>query len=171
MSHHHFLQYNKRVNYRFIKNPKTVKSSAGFTLIEILVAIGILTILSGMGWLALSNLQPSLKLSAVARDLTSDLRYSQQLAVTEQINYGVRFSSSTAQYYLDKFGTTTQTLFSKSLPSGISFCQITGLSDGEAAIFNPYGAVLLVGSVCLSNDKGQTKIIEIKPSGFVKIQQ
>ncbi len=143
----------------------------GFTLIEILVAIGILAILSIVSWAALSSLQPSLKLSAASRDLTSDLRYSQQLAVTEQINYGISFSTTSAHYYLDRFGTTTQTLSSKSLPSGISFCQITGLFDGEAAIFNPYGAVLIAGSVCLSNTKGQTKIIEVKPSGFVKIQQ
>ncbi|MDD4989803.1 MAG: hypothetical protein PHW31_00635 [Candidatus Pacebacteria bacterium] len=44
MSHHHFLQYNKRVNYRFIKNPKTVKSGAGFTLVEAIVAIGVVII-------------------------------------------------------------------------------------------------------------------------------
>ncbi len=154
-----------------MKSEKLKIKKSGFTLIEILVAIGILAILSSVSWTAFSNLQPSLKLSAVSRDLTSDLRYSQQLAVTEQINYGVSFNTTSAQYYLDRFGTTTQSLFLKSLPSGISFCQITGLSDGEAAIFNPYGAVLVAGSVCLSNDKGQNKIIEIKPSGFVKIQQ
>ncbi len=143
----------------------------GFTLIEIMMVIGILAILSTVGWTVFNNFQPALELSAVARNLTSDLRYVQQLAVTEQINHGIGFSATTKSYQLYKFGATTQELVNRVLPSVISFCQITGLSDGSLAIFNPYGAVLVAGSVCLANSKGQSKIVDIKPSGFVKIQQ
>ncbi|MDD4989802.1 MAG: hypothetical protein PHW31_00630 [Candidatus Pacebacteria bacterium] len=41
MNHYHFLQHNKRANCRFIKNPKTVKSGAGFTIVEVLISTAI----------------------------------------------------------------------------------------------------------------------------------
>ena len=141
----------------------------GFTLIEIMVTIGIIAILSSVSWVGFKNYQPSLTLSVASRDLTTDLRFIQQLSITQQINHGIFFNTSTNEYQLEKFGTTTEVLLLKTLPADIIFCEITGLS-GAQAIFNPYGAVVYSGSVCLANNKGQTKIIDIKPSGFVKIQ-
>ena len=141
----------------------------GFTLIEIIVAIGIIVVLSSVSWVGFKNYQPNLALSAISRDITTDLRLSQQLSITQQINHGIFFNTSTNEYQLEKFGTTTEVLLLKQLPTNIIFCEITGLS-GSKAVFNPYGSVAYSGSVCLSNSKGQTKIIDIKPSGFVKIQ-
>mgnify|MGYP001599392393 CR=1 FL=1 len=148
---------------------KNEKLKKGFTLIEIMVVIGIMAVLGSVSWAGFVKYQPSLALSAVSRDLVSDLRLSQQLSVTEQINHGIFISISTNEYQLKKFAGTTETLFSKHLPSGISFCEITGLSEGYA-IFNPYGSTAFPGVVCLVNIKGQIEKIEIKPSGFVKIQ-
>ncbi len=141
----------------------------GFTLTEIIVTIGIVFILAGTSWVAIANYQPTMALNAVARDLVSDLRLAQQLSVSEQVNHGVFINLNTNQYQLDKFSATTETLFVKNLPTSIIFCSITGLSNGYAT-FNPYGSVAFSGGVCLSNTRGQTKNIEIKPSGFVKIQ-
>lgn len=137
---------------------------------EIVVVIGILAVLCSVSWTVFNNFQPALQLNALSRNLTSDLRYMQQMAVTEQINHGVGFSTTTNTYRLLRFSTTTQELANKALPLEISFCQIAGLSSGAMAIFNPYGAVLASGSICLVNSRGQNKIVEIKPSGFVKIQ-
>lgn len=150
-------------------NKKQTINSRGFTLMEILATIGIIAILSSVSWAVLKNFQPSLALSSISRDLVSDLRLAQQLSVSEQINHGVFISTSTNEYHLKKFATTTETLLSKQLPSGISFCEIMGLYEGYV-IFNPYGSALYPGSICLSNSKGQSEIIDIKPSGFVKIQ-
>lgn len=142
----------------------------GFTLIEIMVVIAIIALVSSVSWVALNNYRPSLELRAVARNIATDLRLAQQLSVSEQINHGIFFDLDNKKYQLKKFGTVTQDIFSKNLPSIVNFCGITGLSTGNYAIFNPYGAVLATGSVCLVSSNGQQKIIEIKPSGFVKIQ-
>lgn len=141
----------------------------GFTLIEIMVAIGIIAVLSSISWAGFVRYQPSMVLSAVARDLTTDLRLSQQLSMTEQINHGIFFNTSTNEYQLRKFSTTTIVLLTKRLPNSIIFCEITGLSSAQV-VFNPYGSVAFSGSVCLANNKGQSKIVDIKPSGFVKIR-
>lgn len=143
--------------------------SRGFTLMEIMVAIGILLIVSGISWASFVKYQPSLALTAASRGLTTDLRLSQQLSITEQINHGIFFNISANEYQLEKFDTETVVLSVKKLPTNVVFCEITGLPDNHA-IFNPYGSVLYSGSVCLANNRGQSKIIDIKPSGFVKIQ-
>lgn len=141
----------------------------GFTLMEIMVIIGIMIILTSTSWVAIASYQPTMTLNAASRDLVSDLRLAQQLSVSEQINHGVFINTITKQYQLDRFSAVTETLFLKNLPSSISFCGINGLVN-DYVIFNPYGSVIMAGSICLSNIKGQTKNIEIKPSGFVKIQ-
>ncbi|MDD5738726.1 MAG: prepilin-type N-terminal cleavage/methylation domain-containing protein [Candidatus Pacebacteria bacterium] len=150
-------------------NIKQTTNNKGFTLIEIMVAIGIVLILSGISWAGFIKYQPSLALSAIARSLTTDLRSVQQLAVTEQINHGIFFNISNNQYQLEKINAGTVILSVKNLPANVVFCGITGLFENRAE-FNPYGSALYSGSVCLTNANGQTKIIDIKPSGFVKIQ-
>ncbi|MBZ9572723.1 prepilin-type N-terminal cleavage/methylation domain-containing protein [Patescibacteria group bacterium] len=149
-----------------IQNSKFKNS---FTLIELLVVISVIGIIAGISWGSVRALQPSLRLGSIVRDLSTDLRSAQRLAVTEQVNHGVRFSTSTCQYQIIRYGTTKKNIFKKSLPKGISFHQITGLTNDEV-IFNPYGAVKETGTISLINTKGETKTIEVRPSGFVKIK-
>ena len=42
--------------------------------------------------------------------------------------------------------------------------------SGDEVVFNPYGAVKEMGSVSLINIEQKVKIIEVRPSGFVKIK-
>jgi len=145
-------------------------NNKGFTLTEIIVVIAIFFILVTMSWVAFQRLQPSLQLGAVCSDLVSDLRYVQQLAISEQVNYGIDFSTTTNSYAIYRFATTTEQLSTKNLPAEISFCDLSGLTANTQAIFNPYGAVLNAGSICLQNRNNQTKIVDIRPSGFVRVQ-
>ncbi len=141
-----------------------------FTLIEILIVISIIGIMVGVSWSALKFLQPSWQLNSAVRELVGDFRFAQQMAVTEQIDYGVSFSTTTREYQITKYGTTTQVILSKSLPTDIEFKEITGFTNNEV-LFNPYGAVKEGGNVSLINKVGKTKTVEIRPSGFVKIAE
>lgn len=145
------------------------QNSNGFTLAEFLIVICIIGIISLIGIPAFRAYQPSLQLSGAVRDLVTDLRYAQQLAVTEQITYGIRFSTSTNQYQIIKIGTTEEILETKDLPEKVSFQEIS-FTDGKVK-FNPYGAVKEAGSVTLINVKNVTTTIEVRPSGFVKIKR
>lgn len=143
--------------------------SKAFTLIELLVVMAIISVMVGASFVALKLMSPSMKLLSTAQDVASDLRYAQQLAVTEQIKYGILFSTSTQSYQLLKHSTTTAQVFNKSLPGGITLSSVGGLTGSEA-LFNAYGAAQDDGSIVLRNDKGEEKTVEVRPSGFVKMQ-
>lgn len=145
-----------------------IKEEKGFTLIEVLIAIGIVGIIALISLPFLVFYRPSMQLSGFARELASDLRYAQQLAVTEQIEYGARISSS--EYSVIKFQEGQETTIkNNNLPQGIEIYEISGFTNNEIK-FNPYGAVKESGAIILKNIKDETKTIEIKISGFVRIQ-
>lgn len=136
-----------------------------FTLIELLIVIGIFTILASISFLGLRSIRPILQLSGMTRELVTDLRYAQQLAVTEQTDHGVRFSFAENKYQIIRYAETEEILKQRILPEGINLQKINNFDEAR---FNPYGAVIESGKVNLVNIK--TKTIEIKPSGFVKIE-
>lgn len=140
----------------------------GFSLIELLVATGIIVILISIGLPVFRNLQPELQLSGVVRNLVSDLRFAQQLAVTEQVNHGLRFATTTQQYQIIRYGDVEEVLQEKQLPSEVSFLEITGPEDSQV-IFNPYGGVQVALEITLINTQSATTSVDIRPSGFVRI--
>jgi len=150
---------------------KFLKYDDGFTLIEIFVVLLIISIITGIFFGGLKILQPSIRLDGVVRDLATDLHYIQQLAVSEQFNYGISFLIDTNEYQILKYitSTTTQEISKKSLAPGISFYEIKDFTNNRV-IFNPYGSVTEAGSIYLINDKQEVKIIRVRPSGFIKIE-
>ena len=151
---------------------KLLKHNNGFTLIEIIVVISIISIITGIFFGGLKTLQPSMHLSSTVRDLATDLHYIQQQAVSEQFNYGISFFTDTNEYQILKYitSTTTQEISTKPLAEGINFQEIKDFTD-NTVIFNPYGSVKEAGSVSLINSKQEIKIISIRPSGFIKIEE
>ena len=141
-------------------------SSRGFSLIEISVVLFILSILAGIGYFAFSGSRSTVRLAGTSRDLVADLRYAQQLAVSQQIKYGVRFYSSEKKYEVVQLSDPEQTIKTVNLPAEIGFQQID--FTNSQAKFNIYGAATEAGSVILEDQGSNIITIEVKPSGFVK---
>jgi len=139
-----------------------------FTLVELLTVMLILGVLALIGIPAFKVYQPNLQLSGVVRELATDLRYAEQLAITEQVEHGIIFFPGTGQYQLVRHGNPDEVIESKNLPTEVGFQTITGLTNNEV-IFNPYGAAKEAGLVTLVNTKNATSTIDIRPSGFIKI--
>lgn len=144
-----------------------IKKQSGLTLIELLIVIFIVGILVLIGSPAFKNFQPGLQLRSAARDLISDLRYVQQLAITEQLEYCLQIFPSEKKYQMFQCG-QSEILEEKSFPEKIEQVTVSGLTDNEVR-YNPYGAVAEGGSIILENSKGETKTVLVKISGFVKI--
>jgi len=138
-----------------------------FTLIEILVVISVIGLVLVMSIPLVNNAQKSSKLRNEARQLATDLRYAQQLAVTEQIIYNVVFSTSTDSYQIIN-SETSEVIKTSDIDQEVSIDDVTGFIN-ETAEFNASGAVITIGEIILINTKNETSTVEIKPSGYVQI--
>lgn len=141
----------------------------GSMLIDLLVSLSIIALLSTIAIPYLRKYQPNLKLQATARNLTTDMRYAQQLTVTEQKVHLVNIDEVHNKYEILKIDTATTTVKSVNLDSEISFKEVTGLINNQI-IFNFYGGVSQPGQVVLININNATAAINIKPSGYVQLE-
>lgn len=141
----------------------------GYLLINLIVGIGIIALMIGISLPYIKNYQIDSKLSAEARDLSGNLRYVQQLSVTNQVVHGIKFDTVNDAYYIKKYGISTTTIESVDLDSTIDLEKVTGLIDDRVK-FNFYGGVNQSGEVILTNVNNSTSTIKIKPSGYVDIK-
>ncbi len=109
------------------------------------------------------------QLSSESRELVSDLRYAQQLAVTEQKVHGVEFDTINNLYNIVKLAPSTTTLKTVKFSDNSNLKQTVGLSDDRVE-FNFYGGVDNSGQIYLENINNKQIVIEIKPSGYVQIK-
>lgn len=135
----------------------------GFTLLEIAIVIIIIALLAMISLPVYQQFQPTLKLNAEARQLASDLRYAQQMAITEQISHLVVMDMINNSYAIVK--SPDQTIQNHSF-KGVYFDSIANLTSNTAS-FAPTGAAAESGAIILTNGE-KSKTIEIKPSGYVK---
>ncbi len=137
-------------------------------MLNLLIGFGIMALIATISIPYLKKYQPNLKLDAAARNLTSDLRYAQQLTITQQVVHKVVLDSFDRSYEIVRVDTSTSTVKTVSLDPEVSFSQITGLS-GDQVIFNAFGGVSESGQIILTNTQGSTATINVKPSGYIEL--
>lgn len=137
-------------------------------MIEILVVLGIIAIIALINLPLLQQYQPTLKLKGEARALASDLRYAQQLTLTEQVIHLARFFPDVNKYQIIRAeeGQDEAILKETFLSQPIEFQEIT-FTDNEVS-FNAGGGSSETGYVTLTNGD-KTVMVEVKPSGYIKI--
>jgi len=146
------------------------RNKKGGMLIDLMVTLSIIALLSTVTIPYLRKYQPNLKLNATARNLTTDLRYAQQLTITEQKIYQVVFDLDNDAYQIQRIDTATTTIKTVAFESEVSIKQITSLTDNKV-VFNYYGGVSQSGQIILTNTNNVDAVINIKPSGYVQLEQ
>lgn len=147
---------------------KNFKKQSGFSLIEFLIIVAMMIVLAGISSFIFKDIQPGLELKGSTRELITDLRYAQQLAITQQVDHGIQFLLAERKYQVIKYQPTPEILKEKILPNEIEFLQIIGFTANEVK-FNAYGAVNEAGEIIIIATKNNaTTTIEVSPSGFVK---
>ncbi len=154
------------------KKAGLIPLSAGFTLAEMLIVIAIIVILAGISIPTFKTFQPTLQLNGAVRGLVGDLRYIQQMAITEQLEYCLRFFPNNNKYELIKCqNPAAEEILKTVFFQGISSITITGFATNNEARYNSYGAVKESGDIVLESSEGKTKTVKVKPSGFIKIEE
>lgn len=154
---------------KLIKKVKLLDSLTGFTIIQTLVVLGIIVILALLTMPYLRQYGPNLALQGVTRELFSNLRWAQELAISEQVIHGVYFLPAQKKYQVIRFTEISEeVLKEKTLPQDVDFESINGFLDNKVK-YNSYGAVFESGEIILINTNNQTSTIDVRPSGYVRI--
>ena len=119
---------------------KSMHQQKGFSFIEILVVIGLITVFSGMVILTFHNYKPTMKINGAARQIFSDLMQARMKAVSENNNYVIAFTSSTNSYKIyddDNNNFSVSTIEEDELIKTVSFDNIANKFYGVVFGFVP----------------------------------
>ncbi|MFQ5542237.1 MAG: GspH/FimT family pseudopilin [Candidatus Binatia bacterium] len=151
-----------------VRNPTGLfsLSGRGFTLIEILVALAIFSILAVIALPIWSTLLPTYALNSAARQVQSELHRTKSRAVSENTRFRLVFSSTS--YSIDRDnGTSYQPIGeNKSLPEEIDIRSTTATTLGFTARGTPTPGA---GTVKLCNTKDEGQNIVVSGTGRIRV--
>lgn len=88
-----------------------MKNRSGFTLVELLVVMGIMVLLMGISTLGLMGIRRGAELRGGARSIRSTLMLARQYAVTKRQVVQVQFTSSSMTVIFSGAGSTNRTTY------------------------------------------------------------
>lgn len=135
------------------------------SLSQILISIAIIAILIGISIPIWRSFSPTIDLANTSQEIIAKIRQAQQQTITEQVAYGVAFDSVNNKY---QYLRLEQVLEEKTLPESVAITTVN--LENNKIVFTASGAPINSGTIELTNSKGKTVIIEIKPSGYVRKQ-
>ena len=135
------------------------KGSGGFTLVELLTAMGLAGILMAIVVPQFMSLLPTIYLSSAARQVAADLQLARTRAISQNIQYAVAFTPGTGAY---TFGADLRDL-NQLFPG----TQITAVAPANPT-FNPVGTATANTTITVSNG-GATRQVQINTMGRVRV--
>lgn len=146
---------------------------AGFTLLEIVISIGVMTLLITIGTISLMNSRNTKDLVSSAHGVVSVLRLAQSksLAGEDASTWGVRFDQGGSQYIIFRGPTWAGSTSTQShiLPSSIEISSMGLFGGGQEVVFKKInGETDQFGTVTLRiKSSGDTITTVIDPSGQI----
>jgi prepilin-type N-terminal cleavage/methylation domain-containing protein len=134
----------------------------GFTLVEVVVAMLLLTIILSLTQASVGSLADRVRLRNEAESLAWVLRDVRQQAISANQPLAVRFDAGERLYRYPEGGETVE----HALAEGISF---VGDAPVTAFTFNPSGAPSRGGHIGLTNRRGQMFVIINPDAGRVRL--
>ena len=148
-----------------------IKNKTGFTLVEMMIIIGILAILSGIAGLSYFSMRPTLMLNGATRQIQGDLMAARMKAVSENNDYKIFFLNDHVYTILDdddNDGTADAGEWSNSKDIQNEYPDVTFSSTGDP-VLSPKGTADSLITITLTNINGTSKSVSIAISGRVKI--
>ena len=146
-------------------------SPKGFSLVELLVVIALISIVSALAVPTWQRYSAKTNLRAAAREVMADISNAKQRAVEENLDvYRLAFNVAGNSYALTRTDTGV-TLWTKSVASfgnGISIASIN-FSGGSVVSFQKRGTASM-GNLVLRNGSGATATITVTITGRTYVQ-
>lgn len=146
---------------------KDDSSSRGFTIIELLVTMGIMAMLMAIAVPAFISLLPGINLNSGGRRLGIDLQLARAKAISQNTQYRIAFPALPASFYtVERFNGAAYVAESGpfNLPPGITVTSVTAAFNFEAR-----GTVNTASTITLANANGQATTVQVNAVGRVKI--
>jgi len=142
----------------------------GFSLVEVILTLLILGILSAviLPRFGGQGLLGNFALKTTSSQISSDMRFTRQLAITNSVNYLIQFDFAQKEYriYKETIAPENQVQDPRKIPTDVS-CSGTG-----EFTFSPLGSALFSGNgLVLSSGGKQYRITVEPPTGAVVIEK
>jgi type IV fimbrial biogenesis protein FimT len=138
-------------------------NDCGFTLMELMVIIGVALTVIAIGVPTFLDVMPGLRLTDAARQVAADLQQIRMRAIAQNTSYKMAFSEGA--YVLQRCsGTCTNDSGSIALPEGIS------VTASPAPQFQPRGTANAPATITLSNGSS-SKWVCVKLAGRINVQE
>ena len=149
---------------------RSTNRTKGYTLIELMVVVGIISLLLGLSLNGLYNLIQWSKLNRTAAILSAELKNTQSRAFYEGVYYKLQFWPS-----LDRYRIYRQTVLVQDITQDITLEDIdlfnTNFTDNNL-YFYPNGVPSMGGTVTLKNKRGKILYVIMTPvTARVRISQ
>ena len=138
--------------------------SKGFTLIELVLVMGLITIVT-TGVLVSMRDNSYRTLYNASLTLQSDLRYAQRRAITEGRRHGILFEPTQNRYHII-LTNPTENIRTVNLPSGVIFQDIVG---GSVVTFLPRGTSSGGFTITLANSNYRQNLTVGVSGGRVRV--
>lgn len=151
------------------KNPRAKKmNDNGYTLVEIVMVIALLSLLSTIILPNFKNTLANYKLEVAARKLAQNIRLVQQKAISEGVSYKIVFDLHNMNNYQMLCGQRGKLI---ELPSGVLFGWTTYAEHkvDKTLAFNPSGAPNRGGTIELKSGNKTLYVIVSIATGRVRI--
>jgi len=136
---------------------RSTNRTKGYTLIELMVVVGIISLLLGLSLNGLNNLIQRSKLNRAAALLSSELKDTQSRAFYEGVYYWIEFWESLDRYRIHK----KEELVEDIILEDIDLFNTNFTND--KVYFYPSGVPSMGGTVTLKNKRGKVLYVIMTP--------
>jgi type IV fimbrial biogenesis protein FimT len=144
------------------------KRKRGVTLVELLVGLGIITIISTIAVPFFQSYAINANLKSAAREIESDFFDLSQRALTENATYAIVFAPDQNNYTIQQGGSSIQVKTPTTFGEDIRILSAP-FGGGTTIAFQTRGTAT-AGSVNLANSRGSTAIITVNIAGRTNVQ-
>jgi len=167
---------------------KGTRSNSGFTLMELMVVVGIISIMTAIAIPLMTTWIPEFRLRGAARDIISCIQEIKMAAITKNKNAVAVFNLSAGSYasfvdngegggiiHDDLRNGTEPYLKNITLPAGVVLASSTfnSNSSGYLVCFNSRGLRShgsTAGNIILQNSNMKSKKIIVNPAGSIQVE-